>query len=70
MAGVKGFEPLIYSLGGCRLVLARLHAHDGFLEGETRISRFPMLSIRNLSIDLLSLGGFFNWLLAEFCGWI
>ena len=41
MAGVKGFEPLIYSLGGCRLVLARLHAHDGFLEGETGISRFP-----------------------------
>ena len=41
LAGVKGFEPLIYSLGGCRLVLARLHAHDGFLEGETGISRFP-----------------------------
>ena len=45
LAGVKGFEPLIYSLGGCRLVLARLHAHDGFLEGETGISRFPTQGI-------------------------
>ncbi len=34
LAGVKGFEPLIYSLGGCRLVLARLHAHYGFLRGK------------------------------------
>ena len=29
MAGVKGFEPLVYSLGGCRHILARPHAHIG-----------------------------------------
>ncbi len=27
MAGAKGFEPPIYSLGGCRPILARPRAH-------------------------------------------
>gem|GEM_PF-1633317 len=41
MAGVRGFEPPIYSLGGCRLILARLHAHNATtLRGDTHISTF------------------------------
>ena len=28
LAGAKGFEPPIYSLGGCRHILARPRAHN------------------------------------------
>lgn len=28
LAGAKGFEPPIYSLGGCRHIRARPRAHD------------------------------------------
>ena len=32
LAGAKGFEPPIYSLGGCRHIRARPRAHDEFPE--------------------------------------
>jgi hypothetical protein len=32
LAGAKGFEPPIYSLGGCRHIRARPRAHDNFQE--------------------------------------
>lgn len=32
LAGAKGFEPPIYSLGGCRHIRARPRAHNGFSE--------------------------------------